>query len=153
MISHWATDTARYSAMRRLAAGIMHKVRLSGLHLQEEQAALVGCRLRRLQAPPPGTDGAKLGSRDGLPVQQTRAISARLDGLLRDTLSITDRFQNWMNGYADVYACATGNSGARPTRRSATFWHRASTSGRRLLRESAVKATGICRGQRQRKSG
>ena len=83
MISHWATDTARYSAMRRLAAGIMHKVRLSGLHLQEEQAALVGCRLRRLQAPPPGTDGAKLGSRDGLPVQQTRAISARLDGLLR----------------------------------------------------------------------
>ena len=83
MISHWATDTARYSAMRRLAAGIMHKVRLSGLHLQEEQAALVGCRLRRLQAPPPGTDGTKLGRVDGLPVRETRAVPARLDGLLR----------------------------------------------------------------------
>ena len=98
MISHWTTDTARYSAMRRLAAGVMHKVRLSGLHLQEEQAALVGYRLRRLQAPPPGTEGAKPESREGLPAQQTRAISARLDGLLRHTPSNTDRFQNWPNG-------------------------------------------------------
>ena len=83
MISDWTTDTARYSAMRRLAAGIMHKVRFSGFYLQEDQAALVECRLRRLQAPPPGTDGAKLESREGLPAQQTQAISARLDGPLR----------------------------------------------------------------------
>jgi transposase len=45
--------------------------------------------------------------------------------------SITDRFPNWMNGYADVCACATGNSGVCVARRSATFWRWESTSGRR----------------------
>ncbi len=38
---------------------------------------------------------------------------------------------NWMNGYADGCACATGNSGVCVARRSATFWRWGSTGGRR----------------------
>ena len=67
--------------------------------------------------------------------------------------SITGRFPNWMNGCADVCACATGNSGACAARRSATFWRWGWASARRSLRASAARATGTCRGQRRPKSG
>ena len=63
--------------------GADRRMRVPRVYVQEGQAALVGLRLRGLQTPHPEVDGEELGCFDGIPVSETRAIPAGLDGLLR----------------------------------------------------------------------
>ena len=77
---------------------------------------------------------SELGTPQGGPLSPLLA-NILLDDLDRELegrgLSIIGRFLSWTNGCADGCACAIGNSGASPERRSAIFWRWAWANARR----------------------